>query len=114
MSQDERGKFEAWAKTNEGNCNDSDLRRSQNDGEYINKLVERDWEVWQARASASPVSGAARDVLAEAARKGWEAAMQFDTGEDGMEVAAYDKARDREINRIVAEIDRGERAGGKS
>jgi hypothetical protein len=32
----------------------------------------------------------------------WEAAMQFDTGEDGMEVAAYERARDAEILGILA------------
>lgn len=47
---DERAKFEAWARTSDGNCNGWDLRRHPH-GHYKEQLVARDWEVWQARAA---------------------------------------------------------------
>lgn len=47
----ERAAFEKWALTDEGNCYNKDIRRSTRDNEYLNPLVERDWEVWKARAA---------------------------------------------------------------
>lgn len=68
----EREAFEAWAKTSDGNCNDRDLER-RHDGDYRNMLVQRDWEVWQARAAltAEKVTGQAVDAkrMTEIARK---------------------------------------------
>jgi hypothetical protein len=63
VEQDEREAFEAWARTNDGNCNDKDLQRSIHDGGYINKLVERDWLVWQARAASTSANVAQREEL---------------------------------------------------
>lgn len=52
----ERENFEAWALTDDGNCNHQDLRKNR-DGEYINLLVERDFLVWQACTKfASPAA----------------------------------------------------------
>lgn len=41
-----REKFEKWALTDAGNCNDLDLHKT--DGEYDLPEVQRDFEVWRA------------------------------------------------------------------
>ncbi|MEK6419980.1 MAG: hypothetical protein V4801_10265 [Burkholderia gladioli] len=57
---DDRAAFEAWAATCNGNCDANDLLKKP-DGEYFNHLVQRDWEVWQARASQAAAPALARE-----------------------------------------------------
>lgn len=56
-AQDERGAFEAWAIA-EG----FDVKRGIHRDNYAGAITESVWAAWQARAAASPVSGAARDA----------------------------------------------------
>jgi len=58
----ERADFEVWALTDDGNCDRHDLRqypvgsfeRVTDGNTFISPRTERDWIVWQARASTPP------------------------------------------------------------
>lgn len=61
-AEGERAAFEAWALSDEGNCSRADLmrwspkdRQAQEGETYCCDLVERDWQVWQARGQQAGV-----------------------------------------------------------
>lgn len=69
VAMGEREAFEAWARTDEGNCADYDLARKTAPwtDEYRNDLVQRDWEVWQARAALTAEKVAGQEPVKDAA-----------------------------------------------
>lgn len=75
---DEREEFEAWAVTDDGNCSEAygDLAKGE-DGVYINYLVERDWEVWQARAALAATQAGSKLVPVEPTPAMLDVAVSF-------------------------------------
>lgn len=59
---EEQAAFEAWARTDDGNCNDHDLLKFDDSDVYRSDLVDRDWTVWQA-ARAIPLAAAEPEPL---------------------------------------------------
>jgi hypothetical protein len=115
LAQDERGAFEAWAKKEFQIQADGLTRRGDS---YKYTGICDAWAGWQARAAASPVSGAALTVLTD----------EFPTEDCPqrrflLEVSNAMKRKHTHlllstIHEVLlaalAEIERGERAGGKS
>jgi hypothetical protein len=93
-AQDERGAFEVWFI--------QESRRG--------KTILGAWDAWQARAAASPVSGAPGDVLAERIRTKLHS-IRAKTGNALFDAGVHDACE--KIESLLAEIERGERAGEK-
>jgi hypothetical protein len=97
----ERERFETWALTDDGNCNESDLKRGITvwDDEYVNSLVQRDWIVWQARATVAPaVDAQAPAGLTEREQFIWR--LGHSAAQDCLRAAARREALEDAARRI--------------